>query len=301
MKDRHLFLILLYFVNNGYAARWTETQANEWYEQQPWFIGTNFIPSTAINSLEMWQSETFDIETISRELSWAASLNMNLMRVYLHHLLWQQNADDFASRIDKFLQISSQNNIQIIFVLFDECHTPNPKLGLQPIPIPGVHNSGWVRDPGQEMLLDQTKWSVLQQYTADIITRFQNDTRIALWDLYNEPECSQQVPIVLPLLKLVYAAAISANPVQPLTVAPASSLSEELAQYEISISDVITFHNYAPLADTMRMVEQLKTFNRPLICTEYLARTAGSTIFTHIPYFYSNNIGSINWGLVSGK
>src|ERR1035438_369475 len=61
-------------------SRWTESQANAWYGQQPWPVGANFLPSTASNELEMWQAETFDPATIDRELGWAEGIGMNTMR-----------------------------------------------------------------------------------------------------------------------------------------------------------------------------------------------------------------------------
>lgn len=39
-----------------------------------WYFGANFIPSTAINQLEMWQKETFDPTTIDRELGFARKI-----------------------------------------------------------------------------------------------------------------------------------------------------------------------------------------------------------------------------------
>ena len=49
-------------------SRWSQDKANAWYEQQPWPVGCNYIPSTAINQMEMWQAGTFDPEKIAREL-----------------------------------------------------------------------------------------------------------------------------------------------------------------------------------------------------------------------------------------
>jgi hypothetical protein len=140
------------------------------------------------------------------------------------------------------------------------------------------------------------------RYTFDILSRFSNDSRVVIWDLYNEPECSSQVPVVLPLLHEIYSAALVANPRQPLTFGIASdSFTSPLAQFELESSDIITFHNYEPLADTMQQVADLRKFNRPLICSEYMARTVGSTFHTHTFYFHKQAIGAINWGLVAGK
>ncbi len=48
--------------------RWPVEKAKQWHDRQPWLVGCNYIPSTAINQLEMWQKETFDPATIDREL-----------------------------------------------------------------------------------------------------------------------------------------------------------------------------------------------------------------------------------------
>ena len=81
---------------------WTKEQANNWYQQWGWLRGSDFIPSTAINQLEMWQAETFDTATINRELGWAASIGMNSMRVYLHHLAWELDPAWFKERINQY-------------------------------------------------------------------------------------------------------------------------------------------------------------------------------------------------------
>src|SRR5215831_15765131 len=101
----------------AHAVRWTEKKANDWYAQQPWLVGSNYIPRSAINELEMWQEATFNPEQIDQELGWAESLGMNTMRVFLHDLLWQQDADGFRKRIDQFLTIAAKHHIRPLFVL----------------------------------------------------------------------------------------------------------------------------------------------------------------------------------------
>ena len=79
------------------ASRWSVEQAQAWGINTPWLRGANFNPSTAINQLEMWQAETFDPQTIDRELGWAAGIGLNCMRVYLHHVAWE--ADKLGFKI----------------------------------------------------------------------------------------------------------------------------------------------------------------------------------------------------------
>jgi hypothetical protein len=155
--------------------RWSEAQASDWYAHQPWPVGADFLPSTAINELEMWQGDTFDEPTIDRELGWAENIGMNTMRVFLHNLLWEQDPKGFTQRIDQFLVIAARHHIRPVFVLFDSCWDPLPRLGPQHPPIPGVHNSGWVQAPGAEILADPTKYPQLEQYVKGVVGAFAND------------------------------------------------------------------------------------------------------------------------------
>ena len=148
----------------------------------------DFLPSTAINQLEMWQADSFDPTTIDRELGWAEAIGMNTMRVFLHSQLWQQDPKGFQQRIDAFLTIAARHHIRPVFVLFDSCWDPNPKLGPQHPPKPGVHNSGWVQDPGTAVLNDPTQYPHLEAYVKGLLGAFANDPRILAWDLWNEPD-----------------------------------------------------------------------------------------------------------------
>ena len=163
-----ILILLLALSSQGFAvaSRWSEEKANGWYQQQPWLVGSNFIPGSAINELEMWQADTFDPQEIDKELGWAQGLGMNTMRVFLHDLLWQQDAAGFKRRIDTFLTIAAKHRIRPVFVLFDSVWDPFPKLGPQHPPIPGVHNSGWVQSPGANALKDDGAISAAQRVCA---------------------------------------------------------------------------------------------------------------------------------------
>src|SRR5687767_15690378 len=90
---------------------WTKEKSNEWYKKWGWLRGSDFIPSTAINQLEMWQAETFDTATINRELAWAESIGMNSMRVYLHHLAWELDPEGFKNRVAQYLDIAGRHHV----------------------------------------------------------------------------------------------------------------------------------------------------------------------------------------------
>lgn len=283
------------------GGQWTKAQANQWYQEHDWVVGCNFIPSTAVNQLEMWQAATFDTTTIDREMGYMESIGMNTARVFLHYLVWQQDWPGFRSRMEQYLQIADKHHIQTVFVLFDDCWNPDPKLGPQPAPIPGVHNSQWVQCPGDPEYQDTTLFSVFANYTRDIISYFKNDSRVLMWDLYNEAGNGYKGEKSFPLVKLAFQTAFGIRPSQPVTSCWWSDQGT-MDNWELANSDIITFHYYNTVTATESFVNaNLLNFGRPVICTEYMARTLGSTFQTVLPYFYSAHIGALNWGLVNGK
>ena len=325
MRVRAIALLLCCFVSSVVIAedaqtnRWSIEKANRWYQQQPWPVGCNFLPSTAVNQLEMWQADSFDPETIDREFGWAAELGFNAMRVYLHDILWQQDAEGFVNRIDQYLGIAECHGIRTIFVIFDDCWNPSPKSGKQPEPTPHVHNSGWVQSPGKEILAQPEKYDQLKPYVQGLLQRFKNDSRILLWDLYNEPgndndmaygevELKDKPRYSLELLTKAFAWARQVNPSQPLTVCVFAgdywSDPENrslLNEFAFKHSDVVSFHYYGQIEHVANPVSALKATKRPILCTEYMARTNGCAFGDFLPYFKQQRIGAINWGFVAGK
>ncbi len=281
--------------------RWTEEQANNWSATNGWLRGCNFIPSTAINQLEMWQAETFDTATINRELGYAESIGFNAMRVFLHHKAWTQDKAGFINRMEQYLTISSSHNIKTIFVFFDDCWNGTSNTGKQPLPKPGIHNSGWLQDPGQKESADTSNFPVLEKYVKEIMNHFANDDRIVLWDLYNEPGNSNKADTSLNFLKHVFSWARDTKATQPVTSAIWNINLKNLNEFQLNNSDIITFHNYEPDSSMKAVIDSLRAYHRPLLCSEYMARTRGSTFNNVLPLLKKENAGAINWGLVKGK
>lgn len=279
--------------------RWEPEKANAWYRSQPWLVGCNFIPSSAINQLEMWQADTFDMATVERELSWASGLGMNSVRVYLHDLAWEADPGGFKTRVDRFLECAAKFGIRPLFVIFDDCWNANPKIGSQPSPIPGVHNSGWMQSPGVSAVNAPTSWGRLERYVRDVVGNFRQDSRILMWDVYNEPGSKKQEELSLPLLCKVFEWARAADPVQPLTSGVWFE-NASLSTFQVEASDVISFHNYNDAANLATQIAKMQQHNRPMICTEWLRR-GHSDVATCLPVFHRERVGCYNWGLVSGK
>lgn len=301
------------------SERWTPEAAREWFAALPWLVGCNFTPSNAINQLEMWQVNSFDLATMDRELGFAASVGMNAIRVYLHDLLWVEDADGFLDRIDAFLNLAERHGIRVMLVLFDSCWHPEPELGPQPQPREGVHNSGWVQSPGVPALSNVDEHTRLESYVKGVVARFANDPRVLAWDIWNEPDNGPEVALcdpaalkakadlVVPLLVEAFGWARAMNPIQPLTSGiwlgdwSAPDLLSPIQRAQTGNSDVISFHNYGVAEDFIQRVKWLKTMGRPLMCTEFMARPTGSTFQAILPAAKELEVGAFCWGLVRGK
>lgn len=322
---RKLSLFLAIVIAVGFATtalageRWSAQRANAWYDAEPWLVGCNFVPSTAINQLEMWQADTFDPQTIDRELGWAEGIGMNTVRVFLHDLPWKEDREGFHQRIDQFLTIAAKHHIRTMFVIFDGVWDPDPQSGPQNRPRPGVHNSGWVQSPGRVILADNQKQDALKPYIVDLLTTYGHDDRVLAWDLFNEPdnrnansygplELKNKDAVAARLVRKCFEWAREVEPQQPATVClwigDDWSKPEKLNQVHqaaLQLSDVISFHDYGGPDVVRRHITQLRPTGRPLLCTEFMARGNGSTFAAILPIFKQERIAAYCWGLVDGK
>jgi hypothetical protein len=166
---------------------------------------------------------------------------------------------------------------------------------------------------------DPSQYHRFEAYVKDIVGSFANDKRVLAWDVWNEPdnpgggdyddqEPKDKFQQVAKLLPKVFAWARSVHPTQPLTSglwhggdwSEAGGLNT-IEKVQLAHSDIITFHDYSWPENFVARVTQLETYGRPLICTEYMARSAGSTIDEVLPLAKKLDVGMVNWGLVNGR
>ncbi|MGB3481863.1 MAG: 1,4-beta-xylanase [Mycobacterium sp.] len=297
-------------------VRWTADRAHRWYRGQGWLVGANYITSNAVNQLEMFQPNSFDPWRIDRELQVAEQIGLNTVRVFLHDQLWMQDRRGFLQRLSQFVDIAARHHIKPLFVFFDSCWDPLPRLGRQRAPRPGIHNSGWVQSPGAERLGDRLYRVALREYVVGVLRRFRADDRVLGWDLWNEPdnpasvynrvERDDKLDLIADLLPQVFRWARAVDPIQPLTSGVWDgnwdrSRRSVIAGIQLDNSDVITFHSYADPAGFAARLDELAPLGRPTLCTEYMARTLGSMVGGILPIAKRRQIGSYTWGLVAGK
>jgi len=275
------------------AARWPAEKAWQWYGTQPWLVGCNFLPSTAVNDVEMWQKETFDPQTIDRELGLAQELGFNTVRVFVNYVVWEADPDGLKHTMRRFLEIAQKHGISALVILFDDCFKPEPRVGKQDEPEPGVHNSQWVQSPGAKRRGDLAAWPKLEEYVKDLVGAFAEDQRVLAWELYNEPSAS------LPLVEAAFKWAREVKPSQPVTTTIYGN--PDMQQRIIELSDILCFHDYGALPGLKTQMASLLAKGRPVMCTEWMARTQGSLFATHLPFFKENKIACWNWGFVAGR
>ena len=312
-----------YTVTVDRAKRWSAARAREWGDDHGWLVGANYVPRYAINQLDHWQADTFDLDVIDEELGWAADLGMNVMRVYLHDLLYNQDSTGFLDRIEQYLEVADKHGIATILVFFDDVWDPDPQLGAQPMPTPGVHNSGWVQSPGRAILGDPAAHDSLKPYVMGVIARFDGDERVIAFELYNEPghlnegtygvggqniELANKSRYSRALLEKAFQWARETGPAQPVfaSIWPRYRFTgwdnlNSPDRFSAQHSDIIGFHSYMEIGVFRSSVERLTDISdRPIVMTEYLARD-WNTFELMLPILQEHGVGAINWGLVNGK
>lgn len=284
-------------------GKWPAEKVWEWYKKQPWIVGCNFLPSTAVNDVEMWQAETFDPETIDRELGLAQELGFNSVRVFLNYVAWKADPAGFKKRFKQFLKIADKHDISVMPIFFDDCAFAGkePQVGKQDEPVPGVHNSGWVPSPGRSRMLDRKIWPDLEKYVKDMVGSFRKDRRILIWDLYNEPGNDNLKDLSWPLLEATFAWAREMKPVQPLTTGAWADFNAPFQLRMMELSDIVSFHGYDAPAGIEAKLKICGELGRPVICTEWMNRHNNNTFEMLLPLFHERQVGSYIWGLVAGR
>ena len=188
-------------------------------------------------------------------------------------------------------------------MLFDDNNEAGrePYLGKQADPIPGVHNSQGTPSPGPSLVTNRAAWADLQAYVKDIVDTFADDTRVMMWDLYNEPGSFGMGDKSLPLVQAAFEWAREAKPNQPLTTGIWSETGSRMAKTLMEMSDVISFRAYESENDLRSKLLLCHTLGRPLVCTEWLRRDKGNTFENVLPIFAEHHVGWYHWGLVAGE
>jgi hypothetical protein len=281
------------------AGQWSADRAWAWYSQQPWLVGCNFLPSTAVNDVEMWRQDTFDVRTLDRELGWAQALGFNTVRVFLNFVVWREDAAGLKKRFAQFLKLADRHGISVLPILFDDCNFAGRVAAAekQPDPVPGVHNSQWVSSPPLALVADRSAWPPLEQYTKDMVGTFGKDRRVVAWDLYNEPAGAKSQPLV----EAAFAWAREMKPAQPITTGAWTDFNSPFQRRLMELSDFVSFHGYDAVSEIEAKLQLCAAQGRPVVCTEWLVRRGGNDFTTLFPLFRQRQIGCWNWGLVAGR
>ncbi|MDB5231527.1 MAG: glycoside hydrolase family 5 protein [Chitinophagaceae bacterium] len=302
------------------SGKWSAERSQAWLDKNGWLVGCNFVPSNAANQLEMWQADTFSLELIDKELGWAAALGFNTVRVFLHNLVWEQDPSGYLKRIDEFLTVADNHGIRTMFVLFDAVWDPFPKAGIQRSPSQGIHNSAWVQSPGFDILNDVNLHDSMRPYVDSIVGHFKNDERVIIWDIFNEPDnvnaasyndrhySQPKADLTLNLMSKAFGWVREINPIQPLTSAPWQTVDwsnpaklSKIDAFMFNESDVLSFHCYEGKVEMEKRLTALAKYNKPMFCTEYMARSMNSTFEEILPLLKKYSCGAYNWGFVEGK
>ena len=300
--------------------RWSKERAWEWYNGRPWMRGCNYMSADCVNRVDQWQDLHFEerMATTEEELAVMQELGYNSVRLILEYVVWQKEHDGFLDRFERYLATCDKYGISCMIVLANDCMPPKterwkmPDVGEQTYDW-GYHGGrkhsqhGAHNGPAPHFYLDDPDSADdYFRMVTEIVTLYRDDPRICMWDLFNEPGNSRREGLTMPHLKRMFETVRAINPSQPLTCAawwfdPNDFHTSELNRYALENSDIISYHCYNRFEEHVRLIRYLKSFGRPLINSEWLARCTGNDVFDNFPLFYLEGIGCYNWGFVAGK
>lgn len=187
---------------------WSVEKARKWAEKKTWYCGVNYIPANAINYTAMWDKTSFSPDVIDREMQLMKELGMNCARVVMQYAVYEDDPAYFLRTLDTFLGICDKYGVQVMPIFFDDCAfgvNTDPVVGQQPEPLKGWYAWAWSPSPGYSMVVDERTHGKLEKYVKEVMTRFKDDDRIFVWDLYNEPTNTTMPERSWPLLRKVFA------------------------------------------------------------------------------------------------
>ncbi|MCP4377215.1 MAG: cellulase family glycosylhydrolase [bacterium] len=309
-----LSVVTLCFSEAEARDRWTTQEAWDWYDAQPWMVGANWLPSYAVNPIEVWQADTlvpaantFDLDHIKGEFDIAQNTGMNTLRIFMSYEVWKADRNNYMTRVEQVVDAADKRGIKPMFVLWCDVNfdQPNqPTLGEQAAPETGKILSRWtgigqdaVRDNPGNWELDRTNsaaGSGSKQYVQDIVGTYATDDRVQIWDLYNEPSNGGAGAGSLPLIQASVEWAREMDPIQP--IAP-NAWGTNYTETK-DLSDIINIHEY-------HNNDQANTSSidgRPVIVSEWMYRSDArpDIIMEALPRYHARKIGAWQWGLVNG-
>ena len=301
--------------------RWSKEKIWEWYNSRPWLRGCNYMSADCANRIDQWQELGFEdrFKTTEEELKLMQNTGFNTVRLIIEYVVWKEEHDGFMERFDRYLSLCAKYGISCMIVLANDCMPPKterwkmPYVGKQEYDW-GYHGGkmhsqhGSHNGPAPHFYLDdEESREDYFKMVEEIVTKYKDDERICIWDLYNEPGNSQRQDITLPNLKRMFDTVRGIDPSQPLTVGVFKIRGDEsvplnsLEQYAIDNSDIISYHFYRDYNEHVKIIKRLKKEGRPILNTEWLGRCLGNDVFTLFPLFYLEKIGCYNWRFVAGK
>ena len=301
--------------------RWSKERIWNWYNARPWMRGCNYMSADCANRIDQWQSLGFEerFETTERELELMQRTGFNTVRLIVEYVVWKEEHDGFMERFNRYLSLCAKYGISCMIVLANDCMPPKseqwclPYIGEQRFEW-GYHGGKKVSQHGVHTgpaphfyLDDEESREDYFKMVCELVTAYKDDNRICVWDVYNEPGNSGRQRITLPNLRSMFEIVRSCNPSQPLTCAvweisgDESVPLDEVNQYALDHSDIISYHCYKNYNEHVKIIARLKKEGRPLMNTEWLARSYDNDVFSLFPLFYLEKIGCYNWGFVAGK
>ena len=175
VKILTLVVVVAAFAASAFAERnvpWPKEKAWAWHAAQPWLRGCNYMPASAANRVDQWQSYGSEVRfaEMEREMALAEEVGFNAMRILVLEdgfCVWLDEHDAFMANFERTLSIMAKHGIRAVVVFGNDCSRPKsvwkrPQLGEQSYDV-GYHGGrrrtqhGGFSEPGY-LMVDEPEW-----------------------------------------------------------------------------------------------------------------------------------------------
>jgi len=302
------------------TMRWSKEKIWKWYNDRPWMRGCNYMSADCANRIDQWQELGFEerFQTTEEELKLMQKTGFNVIRIILEYVVWKEEHDGFMERFDRYLSLCAKYGVSCMVVLANDCMPPKNEHWKKPSLGPQTYD--WGYHGGKKNAQHSAFSDVAAHYYLDepesredyfrmvreIVTKYREDSRICIWDVYNEPGFKRRDALTLPNLKRIFEIVREIDPIQPLTACVHTIKGDrsipllQCEEFALQNSDIISYHCYKPYNEHIKILKRLKEEGRPIMNSEWLGRVFGNDVFSLFPLFYLEDVACINWGFVAG-
>ena len=143
--------------------------------------GAIYIPARAYNTYQQWRD--YNQKETDRDFSYAKSIGLNSLRIWLSYEYWLENPQRHLESLDHMLDAADKKGLKILLALFDSCGVENTKKASEDR---NPKTAVAVKSLSLVISRDRDRWNEPDRFVNVVMERFASDKRKLAFEIINE-------------------------------------------------------------------------------------------------------------------